>query len=1295
MRLRVCVFNSFLRSAAGRVASLIGLALALLSSSNAAPPVVRSTYFDGVVAHAVRYSAQGEFTLNAAPMTIEAWVYRIDATRCEAIVSHGFQDSYWFGFCPRLRFYRSGGFFADADVDVPARQWTHVAASYDGNRVRFYIDGVLSGDKLLAHGTAKVFNTLTLGADFTLLALNANRYVFRGYLDEVRLWNVARTAVEIQSNRFLEPRNLPELMVAFGDAGSETTLLDASPSVDIAAWRTSGFGVLPTRLVVPRAAFPITLDGTIQLDTEYAGAEQMVVRYQDGKTIADSVVYLVYTGSTNFPTLYIGAPTLRYPLTSVGESGVTAYVHNSGSLESSRSELDFAVTVPFSGNASATHYLAGGFNLPIASNINQWREARALCQFEFHPACIEIALGPTLLANGGTHRLLFQNYGVTALSDVRSTPGNGQAGNPSTWAQLTFGDNVDVASRTVQLYLETPFYNSWNTNRRDYDQHLVRDVQIFSGESSLAGVRMDSYIGVTHQWLSAGVRADRNVTYKVLLHPGDEIHNIYWNPRNGTRMIRTNAPGEYVFSLCDGTNGCTLGVLTLQMEPTLGPISLTSISPNKPVPLVTLRETPHKTRGGGTMRIFGTNLHSQLEVYAANCPSNQVLACVGTGEAFPLTIVDRDGGKLWVDVQIPEVARRWWNASTRIWLRDRFRVRDFPGTEWNTPDGAGGLVTFTPPPWPELYGFEFINTGAGTSPEEFEAVYGDSVFTFIPLPPFKVRDPYYYSFWWWVFLGLADASDSGSCHGFAGASQLYYRGLIPLAKYDDALSGGPTGAYFPSGFYGLPVGDHRNPYGPIRWSGFDLFKAFEPRNLWAQIRVYMMAQFSEEALGNTISQARLESALGSDPVEQLGYLGSGTSGHVLCFNPGGIGKGHCVTPYGILSNKGFDPTSSVVIDKPGFSTIKVYDNNWPERESFMEIAPRSSGGRYTFRLGSGTVWSSHSLTRTPISIFTGARHAPGASFIHDPDLLYRLATAQGVRADYSSDTGGRLGFDEAGKFHDEYPGARAVAPVTGFDTNRESSDFFAFLPATNAPTTVRLRTYGARYAFHAGQDQIALQLIASNAIPGAVDRVDFLKKSGALSGFRFRNPLAHTGLTPMLSQTLAGRTRMIFRLDGLKLPPNADFDLVSLPEEQGFRLVNRTGGPLSFALKFDGLKADAGTTQDALFESISLPAGAAGAFTLGDIETSGFLNVEIDLDNDGVVDQVMRSPSEYVLVIRRSGPRALIEWRVRGAEAALETSNALAPASWSTVPGIPARSGTLRSLEVPTPSPDAFFRLKR
>src|SRR5690242_13071391 len=105
--------------------AVLSAVLALpLACAQAAGPPIRSTHFDGTAAAAVTYASQSKFDSTVA-MTIEAWVYRENAARCETILSHYLPASYWFGFCPKPRFYRGPGFVADSTAVVPAHQWTH------------------------------------------------------------------------------------------------------------------------------------------------------------------------------------------------------------------------------------------------------------------------------------------------------------------------------------------------------------------------------------------------------------------------------------------------------------------------------------------------------------------------------------------------------------------------------------------------------------------------------------------------------------------------------------------------------------------------------------------------------------------------------------------------------------------------------------------------------------------------------------------------------------------------------------------------------------------------------------------------------------------------------------------------------------------------------------------------------------------------------------------------------------------------------------------------------------------
>jgi hypothetical protein len=174
---------------------LIGIQLVAIQ---AAAQTLRSTAYNGSSTAFIRYPHRPEYDSSTA-MTIEAWVYRNDATRCETIVSHNYRTSYWFGFCPGLRFYRSDGKSVDATTIVPSRKWTHVAVSYDGTAARFYIDGQAAGVTALTHSGQGVVQPLMLGRD-------PKGQPFSGYLDEVRIWSQARTQTQIQENRFHEVR---------------------------------------------------------------------------------------------------------------------------------------------------------------------------------------------------------------------------------------------------------------------------------------------------------------------------------------------------------------------------------------------------------------------------------------------------------------------------------------------------------------------------------------------------------------------------------------------------------------------------------------------------------------------------------------------------------------------------------------------------------------------------------------------------------------------------------------------------------------------------------------------------------------------------------------------------------------------------------------------------------------------------------------------------------------------------------------------------------------------------------
>lgn len=150
-------------------------------------------------------------------MTVEAWVYRNDANTgmIAAVYNTNVSfDNYYLNFPtddPTIaRFalvWEPGGvndrLYVDTDIIIPVGEWTHLAGVWHGGMdIRIYVNGV-------DHSSAVSGTTPAASLTDTAvpLTLGANRNVsgtltgfINAQLDEVRLWDAARSAIDIQNN---------------------------------------------------------------------------------------------------------------------------------------------------------------------------------------------------------------------------------------------------------------------------------------------------------------------------------------------------------------------------------------------------------------------------------------------------------------------------------------------------------------------------------------------------------------------------------------------------------------------------------------------------------------------------------------------------------------------------------------------------------------------------------------------------------------------------------------------------------------------------------------------------------------------------------------------------------------------------------------------------------------------------------------------------------------------------------------------------------------------------------------
>jgi len=108
---------------------------------------------------------------------------------------------------------------------ITQEQWFHVAATYDANNLRAFINGVEKGTKMLAANLATTTTPLNVGAG------NA-RYFFNGSIDEVRVWSVARTGLEILRTMSMRLMGNEAGLVGYWrfDDGNGNTARDVTPA---------------------------------------------------------------------------------------------------------------------------------------------------------------------------------------------------------------------------------------------------------------------------------------------------------------------------------------------------------------------------------------------------------------------------------------------------------------------------------------------------------------------------------------------------------------------------------------------------------------------------------------------------------------------------------------------------------------------------------------------------------------------------------------------------------------------------------------------------------------------------------------------------------------------------------------------------------------------------------------------------------------------------------------------------------------------------------------------------------
>jgi hypothetical protein len=148
----------------------------------------------------------------SSSFTIEFWMKTDQPNQSwRRILEKGAWDEYYISFygttsrmCGAVRTTIPGGtrmtnILGPSTAVVASNTWLHVAGTFDGTTARMYINGVLQSTRTGTASPRSLLNDLIIGG-----AKHGDiyEYHFRGVLDDLQLWNVARSEADILATMF-------------------------------------------------------------------------------------------------------------------------------------------------------------------------------------------------------------------------------------------------------------------------------------------------------------------------------------------------------------------------------------------------------------------------------------------------------------------------------------------------------------------------------------------------------------------------------------------------------------------------------------------------------------------------------------------------------------------------------------------------------------------------------------------------------------------------------------------------------------------------------------------------------------------------------------------------------------------------------------------------------------------------------------------------------------------------------------------------------------------------------------
>lgn len=209
-----------------------------VSDANSSAPVQNAALnFDGVDDYLSITWKEEHVATSTNAVTVEAWIYPEKVSGVNMIYSSGvFPNINHQIFLDGTQLFVTGDGLAGllANTTVPTNVWTHIAVVFDQTETRLYINGTLDNIRVQTLPSSIIDWNTSFGSQSNGEPQSWN---YLGYMDDIRIWNSARTTEEILDNILGEKHGNEEGMavyynandgVPYGDNTSISELKDLS-----------------------------------------------------------------------------------------------------------------------------------------------------------------------------------------------------------------------------------------------------------------------------------------------------------------------------------------------------------------------------------------------------------------------------------------------------------------------------------------------------------------------------------------------------------------------------------------------------------------------------------------------------------------------------------------------------------------------------------------------------------------------------------------------------------------------------------------------------------------------------------------------------------------------------------------------------------------------------------------------------------------------------------------------------------------------------------------------------------